>query len=122
LCDFRDKNNVLLVFWASWCVPCIDEIKIFKEKYSNSYGTEIILISALDKDSVWRDAIEKYNLKKFINIFDPETSNNLYTKYAIPFLPTSILINKKGKIIGRYEGLQTNQLLKDIANLNLSEN
>ena len=110
-----------MVFWASWCAPCIEEIEIFKDKYSNSHDVEIVLISSLDKDEAWRNAIKKYDLTNFVNIFDTSL-NELYGKYAIPYLPTSILIDKEGEILGRYEGLQTEKILKDIDNLNILEN
>ena len=62
----------------------------------------------------WKAAIEKYSLQEYINISDSNPPQGLYQKYSIPFIPTSFLINKEGIIIGRYEGLQTDQVLKDI--------
>ena len=114
LSNFRNKKSVLLIFWASWCAPCIEELKILKKENIKPELLEIILISSLDKQESWKAAIEKYSLQEYINISDSNPPQVLYQKYSIPFIPTSFLINKEGIIIGRYEGLQTEQVLKDI--------
>ncbi len=116
LTDFRNKKSVLLIFWASWCAPCIEELKILKKENIKPELLEIILISSLDKKESWKAAIEKYSLQEYINISDSNPPQELYQKYSIPFIPTSFLINKDGVIVGRYEGLQTDQVLKDIYN------
>lgn len=105
-----------MIFWASWCAPCIEELKILKKENIKPELLEIILISTLDKQESWKAAIEKYSLQEYINISDSNPPQELYQKYSIPFIPTSFLINKDGVIVGRYEGLQTDQVLKDIYN------
>src|SRR3970040_1477469 len=50
LADFRGKI-VVLNFWATWCLPCIEEmpsLKRFAEKYADQ-GVQVIGVS-LDED------------------------------------------------------------------------
>ena len=42
LSDFRGKA-VILNFWATWCIPCKDEMPLL-QKYADSLGSSIVVI------------------------------------------------------------------------------
>jgi len=104
LSDVYSKNEITLIdFWASWCGPCRAEnpnvVAVFKEFGSKGFG---VFGVSLDKDKdKWLEAIETDQLTW------PHVSDLKYWKneasqlYAINSIPSNILVDKQGKIIGK---------------------
>lgn len=113
LSDFKGKY-VLLDFWASWCVPCRAGNPHLKELYAKYKDKGIEFIGVSDDDSkpgAWHKAVEKDGLlwRQVLRGLDREKSMNnepnekdISEKYGISSLPTKILIDPQGKIIGRF--------------------
>lgn len=111
LSDFRGKSFILLDFWATWCAPCLKMMPHLKELYQkyHSKGLEIISVgsSLNEPKDAWKKGVTKEALQSWINIFSEEPYTNgpdLGIKYGITSIPTTILIDKEGNIIGRYVG------------------
>ena len=111
LSGFRGKY-VLLDFWASWCVPCRKDNPHLKQLYAKYKDKGIEFIGISDDDSkpdAWRKAVKKdglpwlhvlrgYNMEKSLQNLNDEISE----RFGVQSLPTKILIDPKGVIIGRY--------------------
>jgi thiol-disulfide isomerase/thioredoxin len=107
---------ILLDFWASWCVPCRAGAPHLRMQYSkyHPFGLEIIAVADDDDHpDAWKEAVQKDSVYIWHNILrgqqqtPPGNSNGLVSindKYGIKVLPSKILIDKNGVIIGRYEG------------------
>ncbi|WP_171032842.1 TlpA family protein disulfide reductase [Fodinibius saliphilus] len=96
-----EGRYVLLDFWASWCIPCLDEFPHMKDLY-NKYSRdqfEILAIS-IEEDSVrWRQSLQQFkNPWPQLyggNGFQQETFRT-YRGGGIPFY---ILVGPDGKIV-----------------------
>ena len=102
---------MLLDFWASWCLPCRKGNPHLRQLYAKykPKGFEVIGIASDDgHEDKWRKAVEQDSIgiwKHVLTGYDPvarDRTKAIGTRYSIESLPTQILIDPKGMIIGRY--------------------
>jgi len=102
LSAYRSKI-VLLDFWASWCQPCIEKFPELLEA-QNKYGAsnlQIISFSIDKNKEAWVKALNKYKLP-WPQVVDLAGVDGPTPKdYGIIFIPTSLLIDKEGKIAAK---------------------
>ncbi len=112
---FRGKP-ILLHFWATWCVPCQEELPALQKLYEHSGGEQFEIIAVNidrgNREKVLAD-IAKYGLK-FTNLMDPEQT--VRKEYFIRGLPTSYLIGSDGRLRGFISGARS-WGIKDSENL-----
>lgn len=127
LSSFKGKY-VLVDFWASWCLPCRKGNPHLKKLYAQykDKGFEIIGVSDDDrKPEAWKKAVEQDGIgmwKHVLRGLDMDkllagqyNEKDISKKYGIYSLPTKILIDPQGKIIGRYEGGEEDDAKMDAA-------
>ena len=104
LSDYRGKV-VLLNFWATWCGPCRVEIPWFVEfeKAYRDRGFAVIGVS-MDEDG-WQAVKPFVDRQKIIYpiVLGTDTAAQRYG--GIESLPTTLLIDREGKIAGKHVGL-----------------
>lgn len=105
LSDLVGKTDYVLVdFWASWCGPCrrlMPALKELYESYNPSGKLEILGVSCDRDEAAWLKAIEEDELP-WVHIRDQRAEPyNPCDHYGISAIPTTILINKEGVIVGR---------------------
>jgi thiol-disulfide isomerase/thioredoxin len=100
------SNYILLDFWASWCVPCREDFPFVKQLFQkyNSKGLKVVAISRDDDTAGWTKAIQKDKINSFIHISTKLNKDPILDNYFIWAIPVIILIDKEGKIIGRWRG------------------
>lgn len=92
-------NQKLIVFWASWCPACQQEVPHIKEFYKDfkAKGGEIVAIS-LDYDQNAFESATKdlswYNYSDLLRWDSP-----IATEFGIESTPTLLLIDKDNKLI-----------------------
>lgn len=103
LSDFAGKP-VLLNLWATWCAPCRREMPSL-ERLQARLGDKITVL-AVSEDIGGNKAvapfIAKFGLKAVKTYLDPKST--LTQAFNVDGLPTSFLIDRRGRVIGRVEG------------------
>ncbi|WP_236901574.1 MULTISPECIES: TlpA family protein disulfide reductase [Flavobacteriales] len=117
------KGKVVFInFWASWCPPCRAEfpsIQKFYEKYEGNDELVFLTINLDDEPQAGKLYLEK---EKFtIPFLVP--NGNIPNEYFSGSLPTTVVLDKTGKIRMHHAGMadyskdsfyeEINQLLKD---------
>jgi thiol-disulfide isomerase/thioredoxin len=98
------KGNIMILnFWATWCVPCKKEMPSLEE-LSKLYPEVTIYPINLEKPNKNKTKFffESLDIKNLNIYFDPEFK--LVKSFNMRGVPTSILIDKKGKEFARIIG------------------
>ncbi len=101
--DFRGRV-VLVNLWATWCAPCLVEMPALDRLQETLGGDdfEVVAISLdknADKAREWLKTNEIDNLA-----FYTDERLTLHADFGAKGLPTSYLIDPKGRLIGYLEG------------------
>ena len=105
LVDLTKTNYVLIDFWASWCAPCREEIPFLKslyDKYKNQ-GFEILSITVDEDLEIWKTAILKEQISEWKNYSLKQNNSSAKTDYFVNGIPHKVLVEKGGKIIGKWK-------------------
>ena len=89
---------VYIDFWGTWCRGCVAELPEIKKIYNKFDRSQVEFIGvAYDTPLNLKKAINKSNIRWPQILSD--SVNKLIEKYKITGFPTSILLDKKGRII-----------------------
>jgi peroxiredoxin len=96
---------VVLNFWATWCVPCRQELPVLQAAYE-AYRDKGLVILAISQDvAEKKEAIRSYVADlgiTFLPLMDPEGS--VAAHYNIFLLPSTIFINPAGTVVAMHVG------------------
>jgi thiol-disulfide isomerase/thioredoxin len=104
LTDFRGKV-VLLNIWATWCAPCRREMPTL-DRLQATLGGEGFEVVALSIDRAGIDVVRKFytevGIKHLVLYID--SSGKAASKLSASGLPTTLLIDREGREVGRLVG------------------
>jgi thiol-disulfide isomerase/thioredoxin len=111
---------VLVNFWATWCPPCVAEIPDLNELY-NQYKDKFTLIGvSVDREDV--KVIQEFYLKAKMSYPVIRYSANLQKDFGgVSALPTTFVINKKGKIVDRIIGYRDKATYEELIKYYIEE-
>lgn len=109
LSEHRGKP-VFINFWASWCIPCAEESAAIEKVYQeySKKGVVFLGIAINDTESKAREFVKKHKLSFAIGL-DPGDIHKSYPLYGVP---TTVFIDKQGKINYLHMGGVTENLIK----------
>ena len=102
--DFKGKL-LILNFWATWCVPCKEEMPSLDELQSNTKLNNIKIFPInIGKEDVSKVEFffKELNIKNLDIYMDAPIT--LAKKFSLRGVPTTILFNKEGKEFARIIG------------------
>ncbi len=101
-----DKQKVLLInFWATWCLPCIEEmpsLNAAQEKFKKSDLSVITVASGRNRPDAILRFFEKNGITNLSTYLDPK--GKLASALGVYGLPTTIVVTKKSEEIARLIG------------------
>ncbi len=100
--DFRGKV-VLLNFWASWCVPCREEMPAMERLYEEFKGKDFVVVGVNVKEQNAK-ALEFTKERKITYPVLLDNRGDVGLLYGAWGLPTTYLIGRNGEGLARMWG------------------
>ena len=114
--DLADDKVVLINFWASWCPPCKAEMPHLQTVY-NDYKDDVsfIIINSTDGSRETREKVlaflEDKDYTMPIYLDEDQMASALY---GLRSLPSTVLIDSEGFIIGGIKGALNEEQFRDV--------
>ncbi len=102
--DYKGKVLVL-DFWATWCGPCRRELPSFEKLSKESAGQDVVVLTVNMAESA--DTVAQF-MKEAKYTFPVLLSEDkaMPEKYGVAAIPTTVVIDKTGKIVDYHVGVQ----------------
>jgi thiol:disulfide interchange protein DsbD len=103
---------VVVNFWATWCVPCVEEIPGFNSVY-HEFSPQGLVILGVAMDDEGKSVVEPFLKKHPIDYPVALGSDALADKFGLEGYPITLLFDRAGKLVKRFEGLTGETDLRD---------
>ena len=113
--SFAKDKVTLLVFSATWCPSCRQEIPILKEYYNElkDKGLNILSIDIQESKQKVRSFAEKYRINYTVAL---DTNASVARQYKVVGIPLNIIMDKSGVIRYKEHKPPSKQLLERLLN------
>ncbi|MFO0774710.1 MAG: TlpA disulfide reductase family protein [Nitrospiraceae bacterium] len=94
---------VLINFWATWCGPCKEEMPTFERLRQHVDSSRVVVLTITT--DMQRDGIRHFLAGLHVKLpvlFDE--NQDISQAYFVRALPTSVIIDPKGMVVGRAVG------------------
>jgi len=102
--EWRENTLTLVNFWATWCVPCRDEMPLLEDLYTRMKDRGFTIVAPFER---W----ERDRVGLFVDgvggvsyvLLRPDATVDFYWG-GVNIKPTSFLVNGSGRILRKYVG------------------
>lgn len=97
--DLRGRKVVHIVFWATWCVPCMQEIPMLREHYQTLRDRGLEILSVVINTNQTPEVVRAISRDFKVNypiLFDGD--DVVRAKYRVEAIPRNFLVGKDGVI------------------------
>ena len=103
LSDFQGKP-VLLNFWASWCVPCVEEMPSLVQ-LQKQLGDKVIIVAVSEDsdDKPYQQFLRQHNVDLLTVRDSQQKTSEVYGTFKFP---ETYVIDRNGKILRKFIGAQ----------------
>jgi thiol-disulfide isomerase/thioredoxin len=105
IADYRGKV-VVLNFWATWCIPCKEEMPIFAEVDKRYHDRDVIVLAASLDDQRTRKYIAQFarSYKMSFPILVDATSDDMKRIGLGEMVPSTLFLDRDGTVAGKILG------------------
>jgi thiol:disulfide interchange protein DsbD len=110
---------VVVNFWATWCVPCIQEIPGFN-KLHQQLGPKGVVVLGVSMDEEGADRVRPFLKKHPMDYTVALGSEAVSKQYGLgDALPVTIVFDRSGKQVKRFEGFTAEDALQAVVQQSL---
>jgi thiol-disulfide isomerase/thioredoxin len=122
LSDYHGKI-VVLNFWATWCLPCRDEMSMLSKLSKDFASQDVVLLADSLDDAKSRSKIPRFLEKKKItlSVFTGATPATLRDFQLGEVVPATIILDRNGSAIFRIMGQASKKDISSRLNWLLSD-
>jgi thiol:disulfide interchange protein DsbD len=103
---------VVVNFWATWCVPCVQEIPGFNALHKE-YAAKGLAVVGVSMDEEGREAVDPFLKKHPIDYAVALGTDEHTAKFGLEALPVTLVFDRSGKQIKRFDGFAREEALRE---------
>lgn len=110
--DAHKGTPMVINFWASWCVPCLDEAPLLESYYSQYRSKGVLFVGIQTQDRGKYDAGRQF-ITRFGYTFPVGMDNDssIGVEYALFGVPETYFVDRKGIVVYKQVGPVTQQVM-----------
>ena len=107
-----DGKVVVVNFWATWCVPCIQEIPSFNQLH-RQFGRRGVAVLGVSMDEDGPEKVKSFLSKHPMEYAVAMGSEKFSRQYRLDQLPVTLVFDRTGRQVRRFEGFTPEQAVQE---------